>query len=232
MTVLTSSNFDTVALDPTKDVLVEFYAPWCGHCKHLAPVYEKVGASFEAEPSVVVANVDADKHKDLATRFGVKGFPTIKFFPRGEDKEAKDYEKGREGQDFVDFLNTAAGTRRVLGGALDASAGVVEVLSEHAGKFLGATDKAAALSAAEADAAALSSEHAVNGKHYVKAMQKVIEKGAGYIEAELTRIAKMIEDDGVAAAKKTLFYVRRNILSSFLPKAPAAEAQEGGSGEL
>jgi protein disulfide-isomerase A6 len=235
VTVLTSSNFDTVAMDPTKDVLVEFYAPWCGHCKHLAPVYETVGATFEAEAGVVVAKVDADKHKDLAGRFGVKGFPTLKFFPRGEDKEAKDYDGGREGADFVSFLNGAAGTHRVLGGALDASAGTVDVMSEHAAKFLGAADKAAALAAAEADAAALSTEHAANAKHYVKAMQKVVEKGAGYVEAELARIAKMIEDGGVAAAKKTLFYVRRNILSTFLPKeaaAAAAKVTEDASEEL
>jgi protein disulfide-isomerase-like protein len=81
-TVLDESNFDAVVLDATKDVLVEFYAPWCGHCKTLQPIYEKVAESLAGEEGVVVAKVDADKHRSLGERFGVKGFPTIKFFPK------------------------------------------------------------------------------------------------------------------------------------------------------
>jgi protein disulfide-isomerase-like protein len=80
--VLDSSNFDRIVLDSSKDVLVEFYAPWCGHCKSLAPVYEKVAEHLADESSVVVAKLDADKWKDLGQRFDVKGFPTIKFFPK------------------------------------------------------------------------------------------------------------------------------------------------------
>lgn len=79
---LDESNFDRIVLDSTKDVLVEFYAPWCGHCKKLAPDYEKAAESLAGEDSVVVAKVDADKFRSLGERFGVTGFPTLKFFPK------------------------------------------------------------------------------------------------------------------------------------------------------
>lgn len=45
VTVLTDDNFDSIVKDSTKNVLVEFYAPWCGHCKSLAPIYEKLAAT-------------------------------------------------------------------------------------------------------------------------------------------------------------------------------------------
>ncbi|KAK9667857.1 hypothetical protein RND81_13G016000 [Saponaria officinalis] len=66
--VLSTDNFDEIVLDETKDVLVEFYAPWCGHCKSLAPTYEKVATAFKSEGDVVIANLDADKYKDLFFR--------------------------------------------------------------------------------------------------------------------------------------------------------------------
>ena len=55
----------------------------CGHCKNLAPTYEELAGVYAKVSDVVIANVDADAHKSLGGRFGVQGFPTIKFFPRG-----------------------------------------------------------------------------------------------------------------------------------------------------
>lgn len=55
----------------------------CGHCKNLAPAYEEVGKAFENVDNVLIAKVDADSERDLGGRFGVKGFPTLKFFPKG-----------------------------------------------------------------------------------------------------------------------------------------------------
>ena len=60
----------------------------------------------------------------------------VQFFPRGEDKEAQDYNGGREGEDFVDFLNKAAGTKRVLGGGLTPDAARLPAFDALAKKFV------------------------------------------------------------------------------------------------
>lgn len=63
---------------------VEFYAPWCGHCKSLAPEYEKLAKA--AEGVIKVGAIDLDKHKQFGGNYGIRGFPTIKFF--GDDKKS------------------------------------------------------------------------------------------------------------------------------------------------
>ncbi|KAG6590912.1 protein disulfide-isomerase domain [Phytophthora cinnamomi] len=66
----------------TGDWLVEFYAPWCGHCKKLAPIYEKVADELKGE--VNVAKVDVTENSELGKRFGIRGFPTVLHFSHGK----------------------------------------------------------------------------------------------------------------------------------------------------
>ena len=105
---LTPTNFDEM-VGGDKPALVEFFAPWCGHCKKLAPVYEELATNF-AKENVLIASVDADEHKDLGSKYGVTGFPTIKFFPAGSTTP-EDYNGGREVADFTDFLNSKTGSK-------------------------------------------------------------------------------------------------------------------------
>ncbi|XP_077480314.1 protein disulfide-isomerase A4 isoform X1 [Stigmatopora argus] len=97
--VLTDANFDTFIED--KDtVLVEFYAPWCGHCKQFAPEYEKIAQTLkENDPPIPVAKVDATEAKDVGSRFEVSGYPTIKILKRGE---AVDYDGDRTEKAIVE----------------------------------------------------------------------------------------------------------------------------------
>merc|ERR1712050_130277 len=73
--ILVGSTFDAVVKDPSKDVLVEFYAPWCGHCKKLEPVYSQVARKLEKIDTVIVAKIDATSND--VEGVDVEGFPTI-----------------------------------------------------------------------------------------------------------------------------------------------------------
>ena len=72
--------------------LVEFFAPWCGHCKNLAPEWEKAATALRGV--VKVGAVDADAHSALGGKYGVRGFPTIKIFG-AEKSKPSDYQGQR-----------------------------------------------------------------------------------------------------------------------------------------
>jgi len=84
-------------------VLVMFYAPWCGHCKRMKPDYAAAAKQLTEEKIPhVLATVDATVEPALAKKFGVQGYPTLKFFRRGEMVE--DYNGGRKKADFISYI--------------------------------------------------------------------------------------------------------------------------------
>ena len=69
-------------------VLPFLVAPWCGHCKALEPEYAAAaGVLKEGDDNIFLGSVDATEHSELAQKFGVRGYPTIKFFRGGKDSE-------------------------------------------------------------------------------------------------------------------------------------------------
>jgi len=107
---LIPSNFDKIAIGG-KPALVEFFAPWCGHCKSLAPIYEQLAQDFSfAKDKVTIAKVDADSEKSLGKRFGIQGFPTIKWFD-GKSETPEDYNGGRDIDSLTAFLTEKTGIK-------------------------------------------------------------------------------------------------------------------------
>ena len=84
---------------------------WCGHCKALEPEYNIVGETYSKSDGVIVAKVDADAHRELAQRFGVSGFPTLKWFPQGSTTP-EDYNSGRSAEEIVNFINSKTGLKK------------------------------------------------------------------------------------------------------------------------
>uniref|UniRef100_A0A8C0R4S9 Protein disulfide-isomerase n=1 Tax=Canis lupus dingo TaxID=286419 RepID=A0A8C0R4S9_CANLU len=92
--VVVGKTFDSVVMDPKKDVLIEFYAPWCGHCKQLEPEYAALGKKYKNRKNLVIAKMDATANDITSDRYRVDGFPTIYFAPRGDKKNPIKFEDG------------------------------------------------------------------------------------------------------------------------------------------
>ena len=99
ITVLTEANFDK-ALEKYEHILIMFYAPWCGHCKKFGPELERAAAVLRKE-NLIVAKVDATSEKELAKKYKVRTYPTIKFFKKGQ---ISDYKAARKEQAVINWV--------------------------------------------------------------------------------------------------------------------------------
>nr|XP_027210450.1 protein disulfide-isomerase A5-like [Penaeus vannamei] len=98
---LTEATFDAFIKD--REALVMFYAPWCGHCKAMKGDYGQAAVELAAEgQNGVLATVDATVERSLASRFQIRGFPTLKFFRRGQ--LVTEYNRSRKAADIIDFM--------------------------------------------------------------------------------------------------------------------------------
>lgn len=208
--MLDDKSFGEVVGSADKDVLVAFTAPWCGHCKSLAPIWETLAQDFKLEPNVVIAKVDAEapNAKATAQEQGVKSYPTIKFFAKGNSAPIE-YGGGRSEEAFISFLNEKTGTHRAVGGGLDALGGTIEALNEVIEEFQGNWEKGAKKAkevAAKAD-----------GKYkdyYAKVFEKLA-ANEGYAEKEIARLEGMLKKGGLAPEKIDDLTSRTNILKLF-----------------
>jgi protein disulfide isomerase len=103
---IVGKNYEATVYDAEKDVLVEFYAPWCGHCKKLEPIYREIAKRLEGVRTMVVAKIDMTAND--VEGVDVEGFPTIKFWRADKKDDPLDYDGDRDVDSFITWLEEKA----------------------------------------------------------------------------------------------------------------------------
>merc|ERR1712048_924858 len=106
--ILTDSTFDDQVINSEEPWIVEFYAPWCGHCQRLEPEWNEAATEVKEKTGgkVKIAKVDCTTEQQIAQRFGIQGFPTIKIFNAGAKNAPEDYNAGRTASDVINVAMT------------------------------------------------------------------------------------------------------------------------------
>lgn len=84
---VTADSFEADVLKADKPVLVDYWAPWCGPCKMIAPILDDVAQ--ELADKVQIVKVDVDQHPDLAAKYSIRGVPTLMLFNQGQSVAIK-----------------------------------------------------------------------------------------------------------------------------------------------
>ncbi|KAF9198391.1 hypothetical protein BGZ49_000801, partial [Haplosporangium sp. Z 27] len=106
--ILTPDTFDSTI--GSKPALVQFYASWCPHSKHLAPIYDKLAQDFaDNKDKVLIAKIDADKYPSVARKYGLDGYPTIKWFANGIDGTPQEYSDKNTLKSLKSFVEKQTG---------------------------------------------------------------------------------------------------------------------------
>ncbi|GAA5820361.1 hypothetical protein JCM3770_002782 [Rhodotorula araucariae] len=243
-TTLTAQNFDSAIASKSHGSLVAFFAPWCGHCKNLEPVWTKIAKAFEGDDRCQVAHFNADDAdaRPIAQKYGVSGYPTIKFLaPPSKGAAVEAYQGPRSEEAFLEFLNEKCGTDKLPGGLLSDLAGRIPSLDSLAALYLAPTaTRPDLLASASAIASSLASDTGSTlSAYYLRIFTKFadvsgsegVEAAKAWVNKERERLGKLASKKGqVAVAKLEEAKMKQNILAAFAEaKATASSVSSAAS---
>lgn len=100
--IIVGKTFKDIVLNNENEVLVEFYAPWCGHCKTLAPHFDEAARRLSNNPHIVIAKVDSTENEVAGV--DIQGFPTLKFWGKDKTQAPIDYNGERTADGIIQWL--------------------------------------------------------------------------------------------------------------------------------
>jgi protein disulfide-isomerase A6 len=118
---LTQANFKKEVLSIEKPTIVMFSAPWCGHCKNLAPHFHKAASNLDGIVKFANIDCDQDSNKGTCATYGIQGFPTIKLFPATKKRLPREYRGERTANALIEYAKETLpmGARKVAAEELD-----------------------------------------------------------------------------------------------------------------
>ena len=185
-------------------------------CKAIKPAWEKLAQLFVDDENVIIGAVNCDNEASLAEKYGIKGFPTIKYFG---SEGPEDYGEDRSIEGFVKYLNDKTGLDITVDGGLTPSAGTIAEIKEHVKTFLNAEteeERGAVIGTCKETIKTLDERTRDNFQYYSKVFSKIAEKGKDYISKEKARLSKLLEAGSNLKSKQKKNFMRRlNVLNDF-----------------
>ena len=102
LTEVVTSTFNDIVMDSPNDVFIKFYAPWCGHCQDLAPIWLKLAEILEVVPDLTIAEIDSTENE--IEELDITGYPTLLLFKNGDKEKPIEYEGERSLSKLLQFL--------------------------------------------------------------------------------------------------------------------------------